>query len=886
VIEALSARYTIERELGQGGMATVYLARDVRHDRLVALKVLRPELAASLGPERFLREIKLAAQLQHPHILPLHDSGEAHGFLYYVMPFVEGHNLRHRITRQGELPVHDAVKILIEVTDALAYAHSRGVVHRDIKPDNIMLSGRHALVTDFGVAKAVSEATGRHQFTTAGVALGTPAYMAPEQATADPNIDHRADIYALGVLGYELVVGRPPFAGRTAQEILAAQVTQQPPALCIQRPACPPTLESIILRCLEKRPADRFQSADELLAELEPLLTPSGGITPTATRPIDAVSTPVRRAPWVKWILPAALLLTLLAAIAVFLTRPAAELRLGRRTQLTLEPGLEIDPALSPDGKLIAYTAGSLGQTRLYVRQLEGTTPVAITPAGSGFARIPQWSPDGARLLFLSERGLETIPALGGRPKLLVPVAKAGWAEGTWSPDGRTIAYAVGDSVYMRPVEGGTARGLARLPEAHSCAWSSNGRWLACASGNRRFIDNSDLGNIAPSSVWVIPAAGGASVPVTHDEALSTSPAWLPGSQSLLYVSDREGGRDIYQVALGRDGRPARAPARLTTGLNAVQVSVSADGRRLAYSTFTQTSNVWRLRIPASGMSPVSRAEPVTRGSQVVENFDVSPDGRWLCFDSDRTGAQQIYRMPLTGGEVEQITSGAGPAFVPGFSPDSREIAYHAFAGGTRQIFVIPAEGGSPVQVTKGTEQYWAPRWSPDGRMLSIVKALFTPQRETEIVTRNAEGRWGPPRPLVKGGSLAPWAPDGHAVLTMTGGIGTPLSLEILPVTGGTRRLLMTVRDSASDALPIYPYTSAWSDDGRMAYFVARDPKDNAVGIWGVPVAGGRPRPAVRFDDPERPWHKNGFIVRGARFYFTLGDRQSDIWMTEIVGTP
>jgi serine/threonine protein kinase len=184
--DALAGRYAIERELGQGGMATVYLARDLRHERLIALKVLRPELAASLGPERFLREIRLAAQLQHPHILPLHDSGEAGGFLYFVMPYVKGESLRARLARGGELPVHDAVKILVEVTDALAYAHAQGVVHRDIKPDNVLLSGRHALVTDFGVAKALSESTGRQELTTAGVALGTPTYMAPEQATADP----------------------------------------------------------------------------------------------------------------------------------------------------------------------------------------------------------------------------------------------------------------------------------------------------------------------------------------------------------------------------------------------------------------------------------------------------------------------------------------------------------------------------------------------------------------------------------------------------------------------------------------------------------------------------------------------------------------------------
>src|SRR5215210_314375 len=206
-------------------MATVYLAEDLRHRRKVALKLLRPELAASLGPDRFLREIRIAAQLQHPHILPLLDSGEIGGFLYYVMPYVDGESLRARLTRQGELSVPEAARVLREVADALSYAHERGVVHRDIKPDNVLLSGRHALVTDFGVAKAVSEATGTSTLTTAGVALGTPSYMAPEQATADPAVDHRADLYAVGVLGYELIAGRPPFAGRTSQETLAAHLT-------------------------------------------------------------------------------------------------------------------------------------------------------------------------------------------------------------------------------------------------------------------------------------------------------------------------------------------------------------------------------------------------------------------------------------------------------------------------------------------------------------------------------------------------------------------------------------------------------------------------------------------------------------------------------------
>ncbi|HSM15379.1 MAG TPA: serine/threonine-protein kinase, partial [Gemmatimonadales bacterium] len=226
--EALSGRYTIERELGAGGMATVYLAEDMKHRRNVAVKVLRAELAATVGPDRFLREIETVAQLTHPHILPLHDSGDANGFLYYVMPYVEGESLRSRLAREGELPIADAVRLLRDVADALALAHRRGVVHRDIKPDNVLLSGQHAYVTDFGVAKAVSEATGRQQLTTVGVTLGTPTYMAPEQAAADPNVDHRADLYAFGVLAYEMVAGRPPFMGGTAQAVLAAHVTEAP----------------------------------------------------------------------------------------------------------------------------------------------------------------------------------------------------------------------------------------------------------------------------------------------------------------------------------------------------------------------------------------------------------------------------------------------------------------------------------------------------------------------------------------------------------------------------------------------------------------------------------------------------------------------------------
>ena len=281
---ALAGRYAIVREIGAGGMATVYLAEDVKHHRQVAVKVLKPDLAASIGAERFLHEIEIAARLHHPHVLSLYDSGQADGFLFFVMPFVEGQSLRERVGREGALPVADVVRILRDVVDALGYAHEHGVVHRDIKPDNIMLAGRHALVADFGVAKAVSVASGALKLTSAGVALGTPTYMAPEQATADPHTDHRADIYAVGVVAYELLTGQPPFTGANAQAVLSAHLTQAPARVTVHRPAVAAALDALVMKCLEKQPADRWQSAAELLPVLESLATPSGGTVPLAPR--------------------------------------------------------------------------------------------------------------------------------------------------------------------------------------------------------------------------------------------------------------------------------------------------------------------------------------------------------------------------------------------------------------------------------------------------------------------------------------------------------------------------------------------------------------------------------------------------------------------------
>ena len=288
---ALAERYTIDRELGHGGMAMVYLARDLKHERFVALKTLRPEIAMALGRERFLREIKLAARLQHPNILAVYDSGDAGGVLYYVMPFVEGESLRERLEREPQLPLDDALQIAREVADALSYAHGHDVVHRDIKPENIMLSGGHAIVADFGIARAVS-AAGGDKLTETGLAIGTPAYMSPEQASGMGQVDRRSDIYSLGCVLYETLAGQPPFTGPTAQAIMARHSLDSVPRLRIVRAAIPDALEQVINRALEKVPADRYQTAAQF----------AEAINVASTGPVSRVTGPATAPPSTRWL--------------------------------------------------------------------------------------------------------------------------------------------------------------------------------------------------------------------------------------------------------------------------------------------------------------------------------------------------------------------------------------------------------------------------------------------------------------------------------------------------------------------------------------------------------------------------------------------------------
>lgn len=883
---ALADRYEIEKEIGHGGMANVYLAKDLKHHREVAVKVLRPDLAAALGPERFLREIEIAANLTHPHILPLHDSGETDGFLYYVMPYIEGDTLRERIEKEGELPVAEAVRIIREVVDALAFAHSKGVVHRDIKPDNVMLSGRHAMVTDFGVAKAISEATGRNQLTTAGVALGTPAYMSPEQATADPHVDHRADIYAVGAMAYELLTGRVPFVGATPQAVLAAHVTEEPEPVSKYRDQVSGELEAVVMKCLAKKPADRWQSADEIMPYLDTVAT-SGSLTPTATVPLTAWVAH-RRRPLVYSVTGA--LIALAAVGSWWITGKSSEfLVLGERHQVTRARGLEIDPAISPDGQRVVYAAGPRDRTHIYVRQVGGGRVLPLTEELEGRHRWPQWSPDGSRVLFTSSAEgdeINVVPALGGAVRRIA----AGFGGATWSPDGREVGYLDGDTLYAVSSSGGTPpRAIASVPGGHSPDWSPDGSLIVLAQGNAAFVwATSTFGNIAPSAIVVVQVETGETFQVTPtDGSMAMSPVWIPAGGAILFVSDREGSRDIYQIMIDDRGRSVGDAHRLTVGANAHSVRLGANGLAMVYSEYTYSSNLWAYEVPRSGTLSTGDGQPVTSENQILEFGDVSPDGEWLVFDTDRFGNQDIFKMPIDGGDEIQLTHDPGDDFAPVWSPDGTEVAFYSMRHGTRDVFVMDADGSSLTRVTHDDiRQESYPRWSPDGNQLTYGGFGTAPgTNQVFIVARSGRsGLWGEPVVFSREAqtqdqfALNPsWSPDtGRIAYNREDGLVVAAVDHLDPT------LIVGYEALPSGSLI---QTVDWSAGLQTIFFKTLDPDGGA--IWGISekaAGGGSSDLARRYllfdDDLLLPRHT--FRVRGNKFYVTLGEHESDIWVMDL----
>ncbi len=858
---ALSTRYRLEQEIGAGGMATVYLAEDIRHDRRVALKVLRPELAAVIGAERFLAEIKLTANLQHPHILPLFDSGEADSFLFYVMPFVEGESLRDRLNREKQLPVDEAIRLAGEVASALDYAHRHGVVHRDIKPENILLHDGRALVADFGIALAASKASGA-RMTETGMSLGTPHYMSPEQAMGEREITARSDVYALGAVLYEMLTGDPPFTGSTAQAVVARVVTESPRPLVPQRHTIPPHVEAAVLTALEKLPADRFASAAQFAEALS---------RPTFTAPATAATQVVPRAHgrtgarlW-QLIVPgsAALAGAVLALVAARVTRPPAPppLRPVRfvytgTDSARVTPVIPWPAAISPDGGTLVYEATVAGgDAMLYSRRMDQLEPHPIPGTLNG--EQPLFSPDGQWLAFEANNQEKKVRLDGSAP---VTIAEGGSDNGvTWTTGDVLVRGSTGPvhGLSHVSVAGGDPLPLTypdsskgeldhlwpvALPDGRTIVFTVWSGALASARLAMTSLDDSTVTHLGLKGIRPLAVLDGALVYVQADGAVMAAqldvrhrrvlgrpiPVLDPvtviaanNGNSGIYISQggalltgRENSR-AHLAWVGRNGASERIGREVR---NFVQPRISPDGRRLALLIYEGSkSDVWIYDLATATLSRLTTLENVTA-------VEWSADGREVIYSAggfeSRAGiwSQSVdaASAPTRLLELSHLTP------LVSESPDRHWLALPSLYE-SWDVMRVALDSPRTVQAFSATRaQEVTPRISPDGHWV----ALGSNESGTFEVYI-----WSFPEPTAKlqvsvGGAGAPqWSADGRSLYYVSG--DAIVQARLAP--GAVPRVLS--RDTVFARVP-----NAIAQYGDANFSVTRD---GSRIVTAIPESGG-----------------------------------------------
>jgi Tol biopolymer transport system component len=511
----------------------------------------------------------------------------------------------------------------------------------------------------------------------------------------------------------------------------------------------------------------------------------------------------------------------------------------------------------------------------LYVRSLDGGRAIPLTDSGTSRQRWPRWSPDGSKIAFMAVgEGIAIVPALGGAVRVVVPEERDRPVQSpAWSPDGKQIAYAAGPTIRVKDLDSGRDTAIANLGAPgrfgiiFQLAWSPDGKWIAAARGNFRFaFGGADLGSIAPASILIASTTGRAAqlVSDSNNTAMELSPVWTSDSRHLLFVSTRDGGRDVYEVALSSSMEPIGPPSRLTTGLSAHSISLSPDDRTLAYSTYQPVSNLWSIPIPEGEESMASAGHELTHSTDVIEEVSASPDGTSLVYSSNRGGSWDLFRMPAQGGVAVQLTSDSSNEFGPVWSPDGKEILFHTMRDGRFQIMVMPADGGSAQPVTEARPR--GEDWGADNT--TILLGADPGKKEAIQIVSRVNGVWGKPAPLMgtDGGRLPRTSPDGKTVAFIAA--NNPWTLATVPMTGGTPRVIVRGSDLAGAPSPQQPM---WSRDSRTIFFTTIDAAGIGA-IWSVPAEGGAPRPRLRFTNPDlQMGSMNGrFGVDAKNFYVRL----------------
>ena len=872
---ALGDRYRIEREIGAGGMATVYLAQDLRHDRKVAIKVLRPELAAVIGAERFLSEIKTTANLQHPHILPLYDSGAADSFLFYVMPFIDGESLRDRLRREKQLAIGDAVQISSEVAGALDYAHRHDVIHRDIKPENILLHDGRALVADFGIALAASRAGSGARMTETGMSLGTPHYMSPEQAMGEREITGRSDVYALGAIAYEMLTGDPPFTGSTAQAIVARVVTESPRAMRAQRHTIPAHVEAAVLTALEKLPADRFDTPAAFAAAL----ADQGYATRTAASGAVGGELPAAR-PRTRHLVGAlSIIAAVLACVAAWgwlrtpPPRPVLRYSMGIPADQSMRQGvLGVNLDISADGRRIVYIGPGEGGNQLWLRDRDRLDATPLP--GTSNPINPHFSPDGGRIVFSAGLNfdLKVVSATGGPP---ITLARAGVGSGggvAWASDG-WIYFDTPQGLSRIRADGGTPEHIVTFDSASretGHAWPAalpNGRGLLYRSRSnadassfdlvafdlrtrtRRVLTKGLVARFVSPGYLVYVRSDGAvlAAPFDQDELEFTGPAVplfegvltkpfgsadiaISASGTLAYVpgSSASGNGVAELVQVSREGSVTPLDPPLTFNLSVNRgLSLSPDGTRLAVDVSNgSASDIYTKQLPAG---PFSR---LTFESSLAYRPRWTPDGLSVLYiASPDSGSLAVWKKRADGSSAPALVwrDPRWPINEASFSNDGEWLIYRTGPTFTeRDVYgVRPGRDSVPIPLLTGPFEEFAAALSPDGKWLAYTS---NETGQDEIFVRpfpgTSEGRW---QISTQGGAGAVWARNGRELFfeSANGEIMT------VPVSAGTTF-------SPGEARRLFPAITGAFSSATVPYY---DVGPNGSGFLMVRIAAGNQAP-------------------------------------------
>ena len=712
---ALAPRYVLEREIGAGGMATVYLARDMRHERYVAVKVLKPELGAILGVERFLSEIKVTASLQHPNLLPLFDSGEVDGLLFYVMPFVEGETLRRRLERERQLPVDEAVRIGVSVTSALEYAHGHGVIHRDLKPENILIHAGQPLIADFGIALAVSNAGGA-RLTQTGLSLGTPQYMSPEQAAGDKAVDRRTDIYSLAAVIYEMLAGEPPHTGSSAQAIIAKLMTTEPRPLRSVRPAVPNNVSDAVQKALGKLPADRFHSPKEFGDALtNPAFTTSAGWS--------AAGTVANARRFQRLFYASAGMIAVTAAVAIIGWNRTPTPRPNYRYALALDSteALKQSPsffwsrlAISPDGSRIVYVGGP--QEQLLVRARDHLQSVPLP--GTEGARTPFFSPDGNSIGFSvgSTLVLKTVSIDGGIPVTLAD-SLAGTAGASWARDGTIYCDAQADAGLVR-----VAARAGSVPTPFTTVDRQSGEqdheWPEVLPNGKGVLFSViyDAAHGGNSAIAI------ADIP-TGDHRILLRDASHPrfASGYIVYLTS---GSKLMAVPFDQDAlRVSGEPISLSEEPRSIDFAPSREGT-LTYAMHGSVGRRELVWVTRSGQ--VTALDPLWQGD--FDHPSLSPDGADVAVAvfTDLNGLADIWVKKIAQGTLSKLTLHRAANWFPAWTPDSHAVTFASPQDGHRfDLWTKRVDGnGQQTLQLRWKQDVFESVWSRDGRWLLVSTSL------------------------------------------------------------------------------------------------------------------------------------------------------------------